>query len=112
MSRHETGRTLFMHRFVFDRSLRRGDVFTFGLRSWVTSEEDPPTNVSLLYTIPIGEASLHFNFLGPRPAALWRYGPIPDDAFAKDPEVAASGRIEPTHPSVSSYFIKPELNAC
>ena len=112
LTRHLNGRTLFLHRFVFDRPLRRGEVFTFGLRSWVSREDDPQSSVALRYTIPIVEASLHFNFLGRLPGRVWRFGPLADEGLAKDDEVVSAGVIEPVGRSVSSYFAKPALAAC
>ena len=108
--RHEDGRTLVMHRFVLDRPLRRGETTSFALRSWITKECDPPSVVTLTYTIPIREAALHLNFLGPRPSSVWRFGPLADDALARDPDVAARGRVPENGRQASAYFRKPSLN--
>lgn len=109
--RHTDGQTVFLNRLVFDRPLRRGEVYSFGLRSWIAKEESPPTDVCLRYTIPIAEASLHLNFLGPTPSRAWRFGPLADAAFAKDPEVARDGLIGIDGGAVSAYFVRPNLNA-
>lgn len=109
--RHHQGQTVFLNRLVLDHPLRKGDLYSFGVRSWLTKEDDPPEDVCLSYTIPIAEASLHLNFLGPVPAKVWRFGPLADSAFTRDPDVANAGALPLTEGRVSSYFFKPNLHA-
>lgn len=109
--RHTPGQTMFLHRLVFDHPLRKGEVYSFGLRSWISKEDDPPTWVDLRYTIPIAEASLHLNFLGTRPRKAWRFGPVADPRLANEPGVAAAGQLEFRGGCVSTYFPNPSLHA-
>jgi transcriptional regulator with XRE-family HTH domain len=112
VSMHHDGNTTVLHRLEFDRKLRKGDIYSFALRSWVAGEDDPPKCIGLSYTIPISEASLHLNFFGPVPSTIWRFGPVVDSALGEDPksEWARRGRLEPRRGAVSAYFENPRLN--
>lgn len=109
--KHDLGQTVILHRLDFDHPVRKGEVYSFGLRSRVTKEEDPPTSVELNYTIPVSLASLHLNFRGPSPRQAWRFGPLADAWLAEAPEVMHAGQLQLRQGSVSAYFRNPSLNA-
>ncbi|MEL4503547.1 helix-turn-helix transcriptional regulator [Luteococcus sp. H138] len=66
----EDGISTLLTRFHFDRSLRRGEVHEFAVRSWVR-EDEPDTAVTVRFTRPTRNVQLALNFLGPRPEAVW-----------------------------------------
>lgn len=70
---HE-GRNRHLTRFHFDRALRRGQVHEFATRAWV--DHDEQTNrIAVQFTRLTEQVVLTLNFLGPRPAAVWTFGP-------------------------------------
>lgn len=110
VSRHHGGRTVILNRFTLDRPLRRGEVFTFAVRTWMVAQATPPDNVTLHITEPVEQAAIHFNFLGPLPTRLWRFGPLADPVLARAPEVIRAGE-RPVTASFSCYFPKPVRGA-
>lgn len=108
---HDPAQTVFLHRLVFDRPLRKGETHSFALRSWITQEDKPPTWVDIRYTIPIGAASIHLNFLGPAPHRVWRFGPLAGAIMATGPELAHGQEIRLHRGAATARFPRPDLNA-
>ncbi len=77
------GQTFYLRRFDFLRTLRRGQVHEFAVRSWIERDPEPSTNISVQFSVPCRELSIHLNFRGPQtPQACWAYGPMADEALA------------------------------
>jgi len=58
----------------FGRSLHRGEVHDFALRSWVQRDADPDTEIWLEVSRPTKRASLHLSFDGRRGVLrAWAY---------------------------------------
>ena len=65
----------------FGRSLRRGEVHDFALRSWVQRDADPDTEIWLEVSRPTKRASLHLAFEGRRSVQrAWSYQVEGEDA--------------------------------
>lgn len=103
-----SGDTLYLTRFAFDRTLRRGDHHSFAVRSWITRDEDPDTAVTMGFTLPVGRATIHLNFLGPTvPASSWSFGPLADELLIPThPEDGTPVAPLPNH-SLSVSFPRP-----
>ncbi len=76
----------------FGRSLRRGEVHDFALRSWVQRDAEPDTEIWLEVSRPTTKASLHLAFEGRRSVQdAWTYELEDDEADV--PPVQACSRL-------------------
>ncbi|PFG15630.1 helix-turn-helix protein [Propionicimonas paludicola] len=109
---HGDRKTSALHRIAFDHRLKKGELYSFAVRSWVAHVDTPPNCVGLCHTIPVSRASLQLNFFGPTPAKLWRFGPVVDGTLAEDPASAWAqhGPLEVQSGCVSACFENPRLN--
>lgn len=102
-----TGHTVYLRRMDFERTLRKGQVHDFAVRSWIERDPEPDTVVQARFSIPCKELAIHLNFRGPDlPRQAWAFGPIPDDALV--PQRAADGEpLEITIGGTVSKYYSP-----
>jgi hypothetical protein len=107
-----SGKTLYVRRMNFDRTLRKGQVHEFAVRSWIERDPQPDTSVSVNFTIPCKSLAIHLNFHGPQaPTDCWGFGPIADEALTPtDPGRGAALPITPGG-TVSRYLTGMEPGA-
>lgn len=77
-----TGRTVYLRRLHFGKTLRRGHSHEFALRSWVSRDPEPCTEIHVEMSIPCELIYLDAHFLGSHtPASCWQFGPVADESL-------------------------------
>lgn len=92
-------------RFHFDRTLRRGDIHDFAIRSWVR-EDEPDNAVTVRFTRPTRNVHLSLNFLGPQPQLVWTFAQ--EEASAPRPQTPAQRSDVVTASPNGTYFMRVE----
>ncbi len=83
--------------FVFDARLRKGDIHTFTIRSFIETDPNPDTCIQASFTLPIRRLRIELRFTGPeRPSSVRRFGPIDSEVRADQDKV--STRLAATSP--------------
>ena len=108
------GYTFVLREIEFGRPLGLGERHCFAIRSWVAHDSDPDMGVDVTPSQPTCLLGLHLAFLARKPAVVWAYGPVPDEAVfpnapddpaAMAPDIHGDGHY-------SATFSRPEIGEC
>ena len=106
------GKTVYLRRLHFGKKLRRGQTHEFALRSWITRDPEPCTEIHIEMTIPCECVAIDVHYLGPHlPMSCWRFGPVADEALV--PLESEDENAVPVSGSrrASTLFLNPEPGA-